>query len=113
MAQIVPLPANPNQTLNVSLQVDGKNLQLRLGLSFNSMAGYWSMDVQDQFGNDLIVGIPLITGDYPAANLLQQQRYMAIGSCYVVNFSQVATDYPDASNLGTDFVLLWGDTPTS
>ena len=112
MSQIVSLTANANQTNNVSLQVDGKNLKLRLSLSFNSMAGYWSMDIADQFGNALVVGIPLLTGDYPAANLLCQQRYLAIGACYIINFGQVAADHPDATNLGTDFLLLWDDTPT-
>jgi hypothetical protein len=112
MAQIVPLTNNPNQTIQVSLQVDGKTLTLRLYFSFNSMAGYWVMSIADQNNNDIIVGIPLITGDWPAANLLEQQRYLQIGSCYIINFSQAPIDYPDASSLGTDFLLLWDDTPS-
>lgn len=111
MAQIVPLTNNPNQTIQVTLNVDGQNLTLRLSLLYNSMAGYWLMDIADQNGNDIVVGIPLITGDYPAANLLMQQRYLEIGSCYIINYGQVAADYPDATNLGTDFILLWDDTP--
>lgn len=113
MAQIVPLTSNPNQTIQVTLVVDGANLTLRLSIAYNSMSGYWSMDIADQNGNDIIVGIPLITGDWPSANLLMQQRYLKIGSCYIINFGQVATDYPDATNLGSDFLLLWDDTPTS
>lgn len=112
MAQIVPLTNNPNQTIQVTLNVDGANLTLRLSFKYNSMTGYWTMDIADQNGNAFIVGIPLITGNWPAANLLMQQRYMKIGACYIVNFSQVSTDYPDNTNLGTDFILLWDDTPT-
>lgn len=109
--QIVALTNNPNQTIRVTLTVDGQQLTLQLSLSFNSMTGYWSMDISDQFGNTIIVGIPLISGDYPAANLLMQQRYLQIGACYIINYSQATPDYPDASNLGTDFLLMWDDTP--
>jgi hypothetical protein len=109
--QIVPLTNNPNQTLQVVLAIDGTSVTLRLHVTYNSMSGYWVMDIADKSNNPLIVGIPLICGNYPAANLLAQQRYMSIGACYIINYAQVPTDSPDATNLGTDFLLLWDDTP--
>jgi hypothetical protein len=75
------------------------------------MAGYWLMTIFDSSGNLLIGSIPLITGIYPSANLLAQQVYLAIGSAYILNLGNRSADYPGINNLGSDFVLLWDDTP--
>jgi hypothetical protein len=136
--QIVPLTNSPNQQLTVLLQVDGAPLTLNLTVKFNEMAGYWLLSVSDSSNNLLIDSIPMICGNYPAGNLLQQQRYLAIGSWYIVNVANLTVtgasdvgygqggygfggyggasgqggqDYPDASNLGTAFQLWVGDTP--
>lgn len=110
-SQIIPVSSNPNQTLAVSLSIDNKTVTLQLRLRFNEMAGYWVMAISDRNGMLLVDSIPMLTADYPAANLLQQHAYLGIGSAYVLNASGVALDYPDANSLGSDFVLLWDDTP--
>ena len=112
--QIVPLVAAPNQSLSTTVSVDGKSITLRLDINYNEVAGYWVMRVNDTLGNVLIDSVPLLTGEYPAANLLAQSAYLGIGSAYVLNVSNTSKmDYPDNTNLGTDFQLLWSDTPKS
>jgi hypothetical protein len=109
MAQIVPLSSSPNQTATVQLTVDGNPLTLNLTVGFSEMAGYWQMSVSDINNNLLIASVPLITGWYPAANLLAQYGYLQIGSAYILNTGNATTDYPAANNLN-QFSLLWDDT---
>lgn len=109
-AQIIPLDTSPNQTFQVSLNVDGNVLNLTLEISFNSMAGWWVMSILDSFGNVMLDSIDMITGAWPAANLLQQYGYMKIGSAFIINVAQDPGDYPNATNLGSSYVLLWDDT---
>jgi hypothetical protein len=109
--QIIPLTSNPNQVIKTTLNVDGKNLTLQLGFNFNEIAGYWVMQIADPTNNNILLdSIPLITGDYPAANLLGQYSYLEIGSAFIINVANSDLDYPDANTLGTDFILAWGDT---
>ncbi len=111
MDQIVPLTNAPNQSLSVSLNVDNRVLPLQLRVRFSQMAGYWLLTIADASGNLLLDSIPLLASAYPSANILGQYAYLQIGSAYVVNASGIAQDYPDSTNLGTDFVLVWSDTP--
>ena len=108
MDQIVPLQTAPNQSFAVQLTVNGNPLTLNLELSYSEMAGYWQMAISDVNGNPLIASVPMITGWYPAANLLAQYQYLQIGSAYLLNTGNANTDYPAANNLPL-FSLLWGD----
>lgn len=110
MAQIIPLTTSPNQTLNVSLNIDGTVVRLKLFITFSEMSQYWLMSIYDASGKLLLSGIPLITGSWPAANLLCQQSYLRIGSWYVINLGQVSDDYPNADELGSNFLLLVDNT---
>jgi hypothetical protein len=137
--QMVPLTTAPNQNFTVNLSVDGSPLTLNLTVSFNEMAGYWILSISNSANDLLIDSVPMLTGGYPAANLLQQQRYLGIGSWFIVNVSNIVAtiggetgygeggygmgpyggvngeggmDYPNSTNLGTDFQLWVGDTPT-
>lgn len=111
MNQIIPLTNAPNQTFAVQLTVDGSPLTLNLTLGYSDMAGYWQLAVSDVNNNPIIASVPLITGQYPSANLLAQYGYLKIGSAYILNTGNSALDYPDANSLG-QFSLLWGDTAT-
>ena len=106
MAQIVPLTQAPNQTLTVQLTVDGGPLTLNLAFSYSAMSGWWQMQVADAQGNILIASVPLITGYYPAANMLAQYGYLQVGSAYLLNTGNSPDDYPGANDL-TAFSLLW------
>jgi hypothetical protein len=109
MAWIIPLDGSPNQTMDIQLNVNGGNISLRLFIRYNETAKYWTMRVTDAAtGKTLIDALPLITGDYPAGDLLKQYQHLRIGSAYVIN-NGYALDYPDDTSLGTGFSLLWGD----
>jgi hypothetical protein len=138
--QLVPVNSSPRQQFAAALTVDGNPLTLNLALNYNEMAGLWMMSISDVNSNLLIDSIPLVTGGYPAANLLQQQRYLAIGSAFIINVANTngvgasvgfsfgqggfgqgpygggvgfnGVDYPDDTNLGQSFQLWWGDTPS-
>lgn len=107
--QIIPLTQAPNQTFTVQLSVDGSPLTLGLQLSYSVMSGWWQLQISDVQGNILVASVPLITGFYPAANVLAQYGYLAIGSAYILNTGNDTQDYPSANNL-TNFSLLWSDT---
>lgn len=108
-AQIIPLTQTPNQTFTAQLTVDGGPLTLAFSLSYSAMSGWWQLQVYNAQGLLLLASVPLVTGYYPAANLLAQYGYLEIGSAYLLNTGNSADDYPGASNL-TSFSLLWSDT---
>ena len=108
--QIVPVTNDPGQSLTVPLAVDGATLTLQLGLRYSQVCGYWLMNVSDRFANLLLSNVPMLCGLYPASNLLAPFGSLAIGSAYIVNASGSASDSPDETSLGTDFLLVWGDT---
>ena len=109
MPQIIPLTNAPNQSISTSLAVNGSVLRLQLDIFFNEISQIWMMDISDSQGNLLVSDVPLLTGSWPAANMLAQYGYMNIGSAYLINLGQVADDYPNANELGNSFLLLWGD----
>jgi len=109
MAQIIPLTNDANQTLTVALNVNGGVLRLNLFVTYSEMAQYWIMSIYDSRGNILISSIPMVTGSWPAANILSQFGYLNIGSAYIINLGQVSDDYPNSSELGNAFSLLWDD----
>ena len=114
MSQIVPLTNAPNQSFILELTVDGKPLSMRAALNFNEMAGYWVLNLSNLSGQLVLASLPLVTGVWPASNILAQYAYLGIGSAYIVNAAHIAADdYPNASELGTDFVLIWDDTPSA
>lgn len=138
--QLVPVSSQPRQQFTAALAVDGKPLSLNLVISYNEMSGIWMMAISNVNNELLVDSVPLVTGGYPAANLLQQQRYLAIGSAYIINVANTngsgasvgnsygqggygqgpygggfgfnGVDYPDETNLGSSFLLFWGDTPS-
>lgn len=117
MNQIIPLDNSPNQTFQVPVNVvtatqpTGQVVILSVILRYNDEAGYWVMTFQDSSGNLLLDSIPLLPGENSAVNILGQYAYLQIGSAAVVNYSGTTKDHPDNTDLGTDFILVWGDTP--
>ncbi len=107
-SQIIPLTSANNQTFSVSVFVNGQSLTLNITLAYSVMAGYWQLSVADVNNNPLVSSVPLVTGEYPAANLLAQYQYLNIGSAYLLNTGNAPVDYPGQLDLGL-FSLLWGD----
>jgi hypothetical protein len=103
--QVVPLDTFPNQTWKVSVSVNGGVQTFLVALRYNAIAGYWVMTIYNSQGVLLLDSLPMITG----LNILQQYGYLQIGSIFVLNISGTAGNYPDNTNLGSDFILAWGD----
>ncbi|MDF2636578.1 MAG: hypothetical protein K0R78_3452 [Pelosinus sp.] len=109
--QKIPLNTSPDQTFQITLPVDGKNITLEFNLKYNEIAEYWIMKITDTVTNTVLLdSIPLLPGDSPANNILEQYSYLGIGSAYIVKASNSNADYPNSNNLGTEFLLAWGDT---
>lgn len=92
--------------------MDGAALALRLFLRYNEIAQYWILKIADLRGNVLLDSVPVLTGGNALANLLSQFIYLEIGSIFIVNASSVPLDRPNNVDLGTDFQMIWGDTPS-
>ncbi len=109
---MIPLTTEPNQQMQVKVPIDNKNISFLLTIRYNSMGKYWNIDIADGNTGDIILsGLPLLASEYPAANVLEQYSYLKIGSMYVVKVNaSILQENPDVSNLGTDFILIWGDT---
>lgn len=109
-SQLIPLTSNPNQTLTTSVNINGGNMTFILGLRYNEVAGYWVLTLTNATTLVIILdSVPLITGYYPTANLLGQFAYLAIGKLYIMNTTGAPGDWPDDTNLGSDFQLFWTD----
>ncbi|MCL2085177.1 MAG: hypothetical protein FWH06_07985 [Oscillospiraceae bacterium] len=59
----------------------------------------------------LIDSLPILAGEYPAANLLEQYAYLNIGSAVVAE-TGASDKYanPDDTTLGKSYQLVWGDS---
>lgn len=112
-SQIVPLTTLPNQTLSVTLAINGGTLTLLLTQSFNRVGGFWVLNISTAQNVPLVNSLPLITGDWPAGNILGPYEYLGIGEAFVINSNGAASDFPNDSNLGSGFVLLWTDNSNS
>ena len=109
---IIPLTTEPNQQFNCTIPIDGKNRRLSFDLRYNSIAEYWSLTINDGVSMDILIdALPLMRGQFPAANLLEQYSYMKLGSLVVVHQGKLPDGVnPDDITLGTEFFLVWGDT---
>jgi len=110
----IPLRTYPDQEFTVAPEVKGVNISLRLRLRYNTEGQFWHMDVMDGYsGNVLVSGVPLVTGEYPAADILRQHAYLGIGSALIVKATEVKdgriSDIPGLADLGSEYILVWGD----
>ncbi|MBX4259730.1 hypothetical protein KTC96_24710 (plasmid) [Clostridium estertheticum] len=104
---IVPLTPSPNQSFTCIIPIDSKSITFNFFLRYNTQAECWIMQLSDSKQTIIIDSIPLLCG----TNLLAQYSYMKIGSAYIVKVdTTLASDKPDDINLGTNFILVWGDT---
>lgn len=112
--KIVPLVPNVNQSFTCTLPIDYKNITLVFTFTYNAIGKYWFMSVTEARTNTMLLdAVPLVTGEYPAADILGQYGYLGIGSALIVPTSSLVTDIPHETDLGTEYVLVWGDTVVS
>ena len=111
MYNIIPLTAEPNQSFVCTIPVDSKNVTLFFQLRYNDIAGYWVMTLTDaSTGVILLDSVPVLTGEYPAADLLGQYQYLLLGSAVLINDSGDVLDTPSDLNMGVDYKLVWSDS---
>lgn len=111
MRQLIPV-TNQNQVMEITLTIDNVPRTLGFVVQWNRTAAYWTMKVYDPATAEIILdSIPLVRGMYDSANIIQQYRYLKIGAAYLMRIGQPQGDNPTYDNFGTDFLLMWGDTP--
>jgi len=104
---ILPLTSNPNQKFTSTIPIDGSKIKFNFFLRYNTEANYWVLDIFDSSNINLLASINLVCG----LNLLEQYSYLRIGSAYLVKVdTSLAEDSPTEYNIGSDFILFWGDT---
>lgn len=106
MYSIIPITVKPRNTFSCKIPVDGKNITLVFTTRYNEIAGYWNVTVSDTNGLILINNLPML----PGQNILEQYSYLGIGSACVIPAHQMEDEYPNAENLGSDWLLVWSDT---
>ncbi len=108
--QSIPLTNRPNQSFQVTMQINNMNVTLQFNLNWNPIAGYWVMSIFDSsIGETVLSSFPLVTGKETSVNILRPFGYMKIGKAYLISKTdQPETDYPDAYNM-QNFYLLWDD----
>lgn len=110
--QQIPVTNAPNQKFTCTLPIDRQNKTLSFFIVWNETADCWMLDLTDETtSTTLLSSVPLLPGEPPADNLLAQYAYLAMGSAYLVNTGKKSSASPTADNLGTEWILVWGDTP--
>lgn len=107
----VPLDSYPDQEIDIVVDVDDETaVDLILHFSYNSEGDFWHLDItRADSGEMLLSNAPMLTGEYPAADLLGQFQHLGIGSAVIVRMTDgIDLDYPNLDTLGTDFLLVWG-----
>lgn len=108
----IPLSTSPRQSFKVNIPVDGENKYFEFNLLYNKQGNYWMLTIRDGKTRDVIISnINVLPTFGPVnSNILYAYKYLRIGSAYVVPMIKQGITMPDDKNLGTDYVLVWGDT---
>jgi hypothetical protein len=110
--QLVAFTNDPNQSGELALQIDGTQKSYLYVLRFNEVADYWVLSLYNLQNVLILDSIPFVTGNGISNNVLRQFVYLSLGYAGVLNQSNVSTpDYPNVSDLVTDFTVVWQDTP--
>lgn len=91
----IPLTAD-NQQFSITLA--GTALQMRILWR----GSYWVMDLQDERGEALVSGLPLVTG----TDLLAQYAWLQPGVKLIVVCDASGQEYPTQTDLGSSSHLL-------
>lgn len=104
-----PIPLQPGTPQTFSISLGGVQYQLSLRYR-NDPAGLggWVLDIDDQNGNELLYGVPLVTG----ADLLAQQRHLGFNGGLYVQTNDNPDAVPTFENLGSNAVLYWVQVAT-
>ena len=100
----IPIQAGTPQTLSITL--GGTEYQLSFNYR-NCVQGGWTVDISDAFGNEILFGVPLVTG----CDLLAQYAYLNFGGGLFVQTTNDPDAVPTFENLGDGAVLYWVTGP--
>jgi hypothetical protein len=105
----IPVSNDPNQSFQITIPLENRNITLDFYVYWNEMAGYWQANLFDALNNvELIQGLPLLCTVDPGQNLLEQWEYLDIGKAFVVPITDSAKESPGLGDWDSNFVLLWG-----
>jgi hypothetical protein len=104
MWQRVPMEAIPNHKFSAVLTLGQENRKVTIHLTYNELAQYWVVDLSTD-DSDLISGMPMV----PAQDILEQFKYLGLGSMYLIPTSETAEEWPSQGTLETGWAVLWGD----
>jgi len=109
---VIPLTTDPNQSFTCVIPIDKDNRRLNIDLRYNEVAEYWCMTIHDPEQRKILIdSLPLLVGEFPVADILQQYRYLGLGSATIVAVGPTEPNTnPSDKNLGSGFALVWGDT---
>ncbi len=100
MSTVYSIPLTPvPQTFGITLAGVAYNLTF----TWNTNSQNWILDIADQNNNDILTGIPLVTG----SDLLEQYAYLNFGGKLIVQTTGDVTAVPTYENLGTDGLLYF------
>lgn len=111
MYQIIPPPSSLNERKTVTVDVDESKHTLQLRFRFIETLGLWHMSIYNpRTGSCMAEYIPLLSGLYPASDLLGPFGALGIGSACIVPLVKVPiTPNPSKTNFGSEYALVWGD----
>lgn len=108
----IPVGNFPNQTFHCTIPVNGENKDFTFFLEYNSVAGYWSMTLSDTITEQVIFSqLPMLVsyGQF-WINMTYQLAYKEFGEICIISLDRNdKNSMPNADDLGTKFILCWGD----
>lgn len=106
----IPLTNSPNQKFICTVPVNGENKNFRFELWYNYQAEYWLFSLYDISTESYIFSnLPLLSSNYKFYDILYQLDYMKIGVCIMLPLIIDKKSAADDKNLGTSYVMIWGD----
>ena len=106
----IPLTNSPNQKFTCTVPVNGENKNFRFELWYNYQAEYWLFSLYDISTESYIFSIFfLLSSNYKFYDILYQLDYMKIGVCIMLPLIVDKKSAADDKNLGTSYVMIWGD----
>jgi hypothetical protein len=87
----------PLQPTNQTIQITMAGTLYGLTVRWNEMNQAWTLDLDDQRGNAIVAGIPLVTG----VDLLAPYGYLNIRGQLIAQTTNDTTAVPTMANLGT------------
>ena len=106
----IPLTNSPNQKFTCTVPVNGENKNFKFELWYNYQAEYWLFSLYDISTESYIFSnLPLLSSNYKFYDILYQLDYMKIGACIMLPLIVDKKSAADDKNLGTSYVMIWGD----